>query len=260
MKRGGDIANDDKEIVAGCIKGLNVIEAFDAAHPRLTVAQTAQLTGLTRAASRRYLLTLQKYGYVDSDGKFFHLTPRVLRLGYSYLASIPLPELAQPILDKMRDKTREAASVAILDGDEIVFVARAVPQRIMAVRTSVGTRFPAYCTAMGRVLLSALSDAELVRLTKRVKLKKLTPATITDSGKLLAAITRVRERGYAIVSEELEIGLRTIAAPLRNFHGAITAAISISVQSATMTPAEMERELLPLLLKSSQALPAILEK
>lgn len=260
MTRNQGKPGDDRELVAGCIKGLNVIEAFDAANPRLTVAKTAQLTGLTRAASRRYLLTLQKYGYVESDGKFFNLAPRVLRVGYSYLASIPLPELAQPVLNKMRDKTREAVSVAILDGNEIVFIARAVPQRIMAVRTNVGTRFPAHCTAMGRVLLSALPDAELQRLLKGAKLKKLTPATITDSGKLRAAISRVRERGYAIVNEELEIGLRTIAVPLRNFHGAITAAMSISVQSATMTPAEMERELLPLLLESSRALPAVLDK
>lgn len=258
MKRGNERVGEERELVAGCIKGLNVIEAFGAARPRLTLAEAAHKTGLTRAAARRYLLTLKKYGYVDSDGKFFRLTPRVLRLGYSYLASIPLPELAQPILNKISDRTREAASVAILDGHEIVFIARAAPQRIMTVRTTVGTRLPAYCTAMGRILLSNLEKPQLLSFFKYIKLQKLTPKTITERTSLLAAISQVRKQGYAIVDEELEMGLRTIAAPLRDSRGAITAAISISLQSARMTPVEMERDLLPILQESCQSLSAVL--
>jgi IclR family pca regulon transcriptional regulator len=258
MKRSNERVGGERELVAGCIKGLNVIEAFGAAHPRLTLAEAAHKTGLTRAAARRYLLTLQKYGYVDSDGKFFRLTPRVLRLGYSYLASVPLPELAQPILNRISDRTREAASVAILDSHEIVFIARSAPQRIMTVRTTVGTRLPAYCTAMGRILLSNLSKPQLLNFFKYIKLQKLTPKTITDRTKLLAAIAQARNQGYAIVDEELEMGLRTIAAPLRDSRGAIAAAISISLQSARMTPAEMERDLLPILQESCQPLSAVL--
>jgi IclR family pca regulon transcriptional regulator len=258
MKRNKDPASDDRELVAGCIKGLKVIEAFDAAHPRLTLTDAARMTGLSRAAARRYLLTLLRHGYVESDGKFFRLTPRVLRLGYSYLASIPLPELAQPILNKIADRTGEAASVAILDADEIVFIARAAPQRIMTIRTSVGTRRPAYCTAMGRVLLSGLAESELSHFFKRVKLQRLTAKTIVEKSKLQGLIAKAREQGYAIVDEELELGLRTIAAPLHDSRGVITASLSISLQSARMTPAEMTRELLAILQESCRLLSATL--
>src|ERR671929_385857 len=161
-------------------RGLNVIRAFDASTPQLTLSEVARATGLTRAAARRFLLTLADLGYVRTDGRLFSLSPRVLELGYAYLSSLTLPEVAEPHLERLVAEVRESSSVSVLDGEDIVYVARVPTSRIMRVAISVGTRFPAYATSMGRVLLAGLTDDERARYLARADLAPLTPHTVTS--------------------------------------------------------------------------------
>jgi len=252
------MASRERDFVGALEKGLAVIEAFDPASPQLTLSEVARRTGLTRAAARRYLLTLAKLKYAEYDGKRFSLTPRVLRLGYAFLATSPLPKLVQPVLETIGDKTQEVASVATLDGTEILFLAHSRNRRIVSVASGVGSRFPAYCTAMGRVLLASRPDPEVERLLKAIKPKKLTSKTKTGFRELLQEIRSAREHGYAVSDEELEIGLRSIAVPVANSRGETILAISVSLQAARMTPAQMVERLLPALESGRQALSPML--
>lgn len=231
--------------VQSLARGLAVIRAFDADHPRQTVSEVAAATGLSRPAARRFLLTLVDLGYVRSDGNAFWLTPRVLDLGYSYLSSLSLPELAGPHLEALTAKVHESASVSILDGDDIVYVARVPVSRIMAVSITIGTRFPAYATSMGRVLLAGLNDHGLDDHLARVSPVALTEHTKTTVRELREEIDRVRHDGYCIVDEELELGLRSLAAPVHGRDGAVIAAINISTQSARYSVDAVHADLLP---------------
>src|SRR3954462_10671889 len=161
-------------------RGLAVIRAFDADHPELTLSDVARATGLTRAAARRFLLTLTDLGYVRTDGRLFALTARVLELGYAYLSALSLPEVAEPHLEALVAEVRESSSLSVLNGDDIVYVARVPTSRIMRVAINVGTRFPAYATSMGRVQLAGLSDGELDDYLEAVELKRLSPRTVTS--------------------------------------------------------------------------------
>lgn len=248
----------DRDFVAALEKGLAVVEAFEPANPRLSLSELARKTGLTRAAARRYLLTLAKLNYADYDGKRFSLTPRVLRLGYAFLSTSPLPKLAQPVLEAIGEKTQEVASVAILDGTEILFLARSQVRRIVSASTSVGTRLPAYCTAMGRVLLASRPDSEVERFLRCIKPVKLTSKTKTGLRELLEEIRGARAKGYAINDEELEIGLRAIAVPVVNARGQTTLAMSVSLQATRMPPDRMVKELLPVLAAGSRTLSTML--
>jgi len=249
---------NERDFVGALAKGLSVIQALGAAGGRRTLSEVARGTRLTRAAARRYLLTLAKLGYAETDGKHFALTPLVLRLGYAYLSTASLPRLAQPVLEAIGEQTQEVASIAVLDGDDILFLARSAHRRIVSASTSIGTRLPAYCTAMGRVLLAGRTDAEIERFLKGIRPKKLTPKTKTEFRELLAEILRARRQGYAISDEELEIGLRSIAAPVTDSRGQTALAIAVSLQAARMTPAKMIERLLPALQSGKQALSAML--
>jgi len=235
----------DRDHMAALEKGLAVIECFDAAHDKLTIAEVARATGLTRAAARRCLLTLTKIGYASFDGKFFTLTPRVLRLGHAWLASAALPQLVQPFLERLSEETHESSSASLLDGHEIVYIARSAQRRIMSVGLSVGTRLPASCTSMGRVLLAARDPADARARILAGKPRALTPHTVTDPDRLAEILAAVRAQGYCIVDQELELGLISIAMPLINARGEVVAAFNLSGQVQRSSAQEMAERFLP---------------
>ncbi|MBO3741171.1 IclR family transcriptional regulator domain-containing protein [Actinoplanes flavus] len=237
-------------------RGLAVIRAFDSRNPELTLSDVARACGLTRAAARRFLLTLTDLGYVRTDGRLFSLAPRVLELGYSYLSSLSLPEVAEPHLERLVAEVRESSSMSVLDGDDIVYVARVPTSRIMRVAINVGTRFPAYATSMGRVMLAALPEPELDAYLDRAKLERLTDRTIHTPDALRAELRQVHLQGHSIVDQELEEGLRAIAAPIRDRTGAATGAVNISVHAARATVDEIRERLLPPLLAATAAIEA----
>jgi IclR family pca regulon transcriptional regulator len=229
----------------GLEKGLSIIEAFGAQKRPLTLTQAAEITGHTRAAVRRSLLTLCNLGYAVQDGRHFQLAPRTLRLGYAYVASDPLTKVAQPILEITSERTRESASIAVLDSQDAVFVARSTHRRSLSSGLSVGARLPVYCSATGRVLLSEKTAAEVRFLLNRMSRTQLTPHTRTRLDDILKEIELVRTRGYSISDEELEIGLRSIAVPVRNGRGELIAAMSLSVSTARMSREQAIDQLLP---------------
>ncbi len=225
-------------------RGLAVIRCFGE-RPELTLSEVARMTGLTRAAARRFLLTLVDLGYVRTDGRTFALRPRVLELGYAYLSTLGLDDVAAPHMEQLVASIRESSSISVLDGDDIVYVVRVPTSRIMAVTIAVGTRFPAYPTSMGRVLLAALPSGELAAYLDRANLQPLTRRTITDRGSLRSAIEEVRARGYALVDQELEDGLRSAAVPIVDRHGAVVAALNASVHASRATLDDLRRLILP---------------
>ncbi len=232
-------------------RGLAVIRAFDADAPELTLSDVARRTGLTRAAARRFLMTLADLGYVRADGRMFTLSPRVLELGYAYVSSLTLPEVAAPHLERLVAEIHESSSVSVLDGEDIVYVARVPTTRIMRVTISVGTRFPAYATSMGRVLLAGLPEAELDALLERITLRPLTRSTVTSEPALRSVLARVRAQGWALVDQELEEGLRSIAAPIRDRDGRVVAAANVSAHASRTSADGVRRELLPPLLATA---------
>jgi IclR family pca regulon transcriptional regulator len=219
------------QFVQSLARGLSVITAFDAEHPSMTLSEIAGRTGLTRATARRFLHTLVELGYVRFDGKWFSLTPQVLRLGTAYLSGLGLPQIAQPHLEQLSARLGESTSAAVLDGDEIVYVARVATRRIMTVGITVGTRFPAYATSMGRVLLAGLPPEEVDDYLARADLASLTGRTVVEPGALRAELDRVRDQGWALVDQELEAGLRSVAAPLRDRDGEVVAAVNVSTST-----------------------------
>ena len=237
-------------------RGLAVIRAFDAEHTALTLSDVARATGLTRAAARRFLLTLTDLGYVRTDGKQFALTPRVLDLGYAFLSSLTLPEVAEPHLERLAAELRESSSVSVLDGDEIVYVARVPTSRIMRASINVGTRFPAYATSMGRVLLAALPEPELTAYLDRAVIEPLTARAIDNAEDLEEELARVREQGWALVDGELEPGLRSVAAPLHGRGGAVVAALNVSTSATRDSVEHLVEAYVPALLRTAAAIDA----
>jgi IclR family pca regulon transcriptional regulator len=219
--------------VESLARGLAVITAFDADHRVLTLAEVARRTDLSRATARRSLLTLADLGYVRTDGPGFALTPQVLRLGAAYLGSLGLPDLALPHLERLSATVDESSSCAVLDGDDIVYVARVPRRRIMTVAISVGTRFPAYATSMGRVMLAHLSPEQLDGYLARTDRPRLTERTLTEAADLRAELDRVRGQGYACVDQELEPGLRSAAAPVTDASGSVRAAVNVSMPGSS---------------------------
>ncbi|WP_097184923.1 IclR family transcriptional regulator domain-containing protein [Blastococcus haudaquaticus] len=241
----------DSNFVQSLDRGLAVIRAFDAQHPRLPLSEVARKTGLTRAAARRFLLTLVQLGYVRVEGREFSLRPRVLELGYAYLSGLTLPEVAQPHLESLVGRVDESSSLSVLDGDDVVYVARVHTKRIMTVMITVGTRFPAHATSMGRVLLAGLPARELADYLARVQPAPLTSRTVTDRGRLGAMLEQVRDQGYALVDQELEEGLRSAAAPVRNREGAVVAAVNLSVSASRTSLRHLEDRFVPPLLETA---------
>jgi IclR family pca regulon transcriptional regulator len=244
----------ERDVVGGLEKGLAVIEAFDERRVRLSLSEVAQITGITRAAARRYLLTLTKLGYAEYDGKFFSLTPKILRLGYAYLSSMTLPTRVQPFLERISEKLHESSSAAVLDDVEVVYIARAATRRIMSIGLAVGSRLPAYCTSLGRVLLAYREPAWLDAYFERVTLKRLTPKTVVSEKGIRDALARVREQGYALVEEELELGLRSLSVPVFGTNGRLACAINVSVQTGRTSAEELVAEANPVLQAAAREL------
>ena len=221
----------DGDYVQSLERGLSVIRAFDADHPKLTLSEVASATGMSRAAARRFLHTLVHLGYMHNNNGRFSLRPRILELGYAYLSSLTLPEVAMPHLEELVEQVRESSSVSELDGEDVVYIARVPTKRIMTVAISVGTRFPAYATSMGRVLLAAQPEPWLDNYLARTTLRGLTGHTITSPAELRQELHKINARGWALVDQELEEGVRSIAAPIRDAAGRAVAAINISTSA-----------------------------
>ena len=252
-------ARRNSDFVQSLDRGLAVIRAFGPERERLSLSEVAKATGLTRAAARRFLLTLVKLGYVRNEGREFSLRPRVLELGYAYLSGLALPEVAAPHMEELVARLHESSSISILDGHQIVYVARVPTKRIMTVAISVGTRFPAYPTSMGRVLLAALSEEELERYLAEATLERLTAHTVTSPDRLRTIVREVARQGYAIVDQELEEGLRAVAAPIRGAADVGTAAINVSAHASRVSMAAMHAEILPALLEAARQIEADLQ-
>jgi IclR family pca regulon transcriptional regulator len=235
-------------------RGLLVIRSLNAPGRGLTLSEVAAGTGLTRAAARRFLLTLQELGYVRSEDRRFALTPRVLELGFAYLSSLSLPELAHPYLRELVGRVDESCSMSVLDGPDIVYVAREPTRRIMTVTIQVGTRFPAWATSMGRVLLADLPEDEVRARLAAVELAPMTGRTLTDVDELAAEIRRVARRGWALVDQELEEGLRSVAAPVRGAGGRVLAAVNVSSHASRTTLEALRERLLPALQETASAI------
>lgn len=239
------------DFVQSLERGLAVIQAFSATSPRLTLSDVARATGLTRAASRRFLLTLQHLGFVDSDEREFFLTPRILRLGYTYLSSTPFWSLAQTHIEELVDRVHESSSISVRDRDEIVYVARVPTKRIMTISLAVGTRLPMYPTSMGRVLLAGQSDDEIDAYLARAELRPLTGRTVTDPAALRAMVMDVREQGWALVDQELEDGVRSVAAPLCDASGHVLGAVNVSAHATRTNLDVLRKQFLPALLDTT---------
>jgi IclR family pca regulon transcriptional regulator len=221
-------------------RGLEVIRSFSASAPRQTLSDVAARTGLTRAGARRILLTLQTLGYVESDGRLFALTPRILDLGFAYLSSMPMWNVAEPAMDALVEEVKESCSAGVLEGTDIVYVLRVSTRKIMRNSLGVGSRLPAYCTSLGRMLLAGLPDAEVVALLEASPLEARTRNTLTEVDALLAKVQQARRQGWCMVNQELEEGLLSIAAPVVNRSGKTIAALNISGQVNRTPPRQMQ--------------------
>lgn len=244
----------DPSYVEAFARGLSVIRAFGPGREHMTLADIAKLTDLPRATVRRALFTLVALGYAADDGRQFRLTPRILSLGHAYLSSTPLPGLLQPALESVSEATRESCSASILDGTEIVYVARSATKRIMSVGLNVGSRLPAYCTSMGRVLLAAEQPDKQKALLQQTRLDALTPKTLTDPARLLTELGKIQTQGYAYVDQELETGLCSMAVPVHNAKGRVVAAINVSTQASRMEDAALHAKIRDALQKAAHSL------
>ncbi len=239
-------------------RGLEVIRSFSASAPAQTLSEVASKTGLTRAGARRILLTLQTLGYVASDGKYFELTPRILDLGFAYLSSQPLWNLATPLLETLAEAVQESCSAGVLDGLDIVYVARVHTHKIMSTNLGVGSRLPAFWTSMGRMLLAGQPDDRLQALMAIRPREAFTRYTLVEDADLLTAIDQVRHQGWALINQELEEGLISMAAPVLNAQGQVVAAINVSGQANRTNPEEMQARILPPLLRAAEGVSQLL--
>lgn len=238
-------ANNTGLFVQSFARGLEVIEAFGQT-PTMTLTEVAEATGLSRATVRRFLHTLVSLGYMRANEKNFQLTPKVLNLGFAYLSSQPLVELIDPVLANLSKQLGQSTSASVLDTTDVVYIARKETTSIMRINITVGTRFPAYATSMGRVLLAGLSDAELETYFAEAELAEVTDYTITDPAWLRREIAEIRAQGFAVVTEELEVGLASVVVPIRNRAGETVAAMNTSIAVTRHTPGDLT-ELLPAL-------------
>ena len=252
----------DPNFMTSLARGLAVIRAFTQQRRHLTIAQLSHRTGIPRAAVRRCLYTLAKLGYVVADeARGYSLRPGILALGHAYLSSTPLATMVQPLLDHISDTLHESSSMAVLESDEILYIARSTTTtRLMSIDLGLGSRLPAYCSSMGRVLLASLSGPELDRYLSRVKLTRLTNRTIVSTPELKRALDQVRRDGFSVVDQELEIGLRSIAVPVTDPSGKVVASINVGTQSARVSVAELESKFLPELLHAARELGTLLPR
>ncbi|MDA8448313.1 IclR family transcriptional regulator [Acidovorax sp. NCPPB 3859] len=239
-------------------RGLEVIRSFSAAAPQQTLSEVAASSGLTRAGARRILLTLQTLGYVESDGRLFRLTPRILDLGFAYLSSMPIWDLAEPSMEALAGEVHESCSAAVLDGHDIVYVLRIHTHKIMSTNLGVGSRLPAFWTSMGRMLLAGLPDERVIALMHDLPRKRFTPRTVVEDAELLARVQTARAQGWCLIDQELEEGLISVAAPLRDRTGRTVAALNISGQANRTSAKVMQRDLLPVLLRTADTISRLL--
>ncbi len=239
------------ESVRAFARGLQVLRSFGAERPELTLAEVARAAELNRATARRLLMTLEELGYVRRLGDRFALTPLVLELGYAYLSSLGVPELALPYLEQLSAQVHEASSVGVLDGPDVIYVARVPANRVMAVSIGLGTRFPAYRTSLGRALLTDLDDDHITSIWEASDRTGAVPKTIKTLDELRTQLAAARERGYALVDQELEIGVRSLAAPLRDANRRVVAAVNISTHASRTTLVELRQRFVPALLRAA---------
>lgn len=243
-----------RDWIAGSGKSLRILESFDAANPRMTAAQAAQAAGITRTAARRHLLTLAHLGYLATDGKLFWLTPRVLRLGQAYLDSSRLARVVQPYLQRVTAGTHEVAYVSVLDGDNIVYIARNGLNRAMNTGFVLGARMPAQVTAAGILLMALKTDAEIEEWLAREPLITFTPHTIVQPEKMRAELLRIREEGYALSEQQIDLHYRGVAVPLRNARGDVVGAMNVTMPIGLETPGEAVARTLPVLRETAYAM------
>jgi IclR family pca regulon transcriptional regulator len=259
----GDLTNDkykgDPNFMASLARGLEVLQAFRPQYSQMSVSQISQITGIPRAAVRRCLYTLKALGFVHCpDGRHYRLLPRVLTIGHAYLSSSELAKAAQNSLDYLSKLLNESCSVATLDGDNILYIARASVKRIMTIDLGRGSRLPAYATSMGLVLLSALEEAQLEDYLSRVAIEPLTEFTVGNAAALRAQLEQVRRQGYAINDQQLEVGLRSIAVPMHSRRGGVVAAMNVGVNASQVPAAELRERVLPQLQRAAMELALLL--
>ena len=254
-----DQFNGDPNFMTSLARGLLVIQAFSERNLHLSISHLSKRTGLSRASVRRCLHTLSKLGFAGTDDeRNFFLRPRVLSLGHAYLSSTPVASAGQPILEHLSRILNESCSIALLDGTDVVYVARANIPRIMAIDLGIGTRLPAFCTSMGRVLLGYLSPEEIERVLSRIEFTRYTERTVTCVEKLRQALVSVRKDGYAIIDQELELGLRSMGVPVRSAAGHVVAAISVEAHGQRVSLQDMQTRFLPYLRAAAQELSLLL--
>lgn len=251
--------SDDRDYVNSLARGLMVIRAFNRARPSMTLSEVAKRTGINRAAARRFLLTLVREGYAETDGKYFRLRPKILELGFSALSSITFAEIAQPVMDDLADEIDEMCLSAVLDGEWCVYVNRTTTQRVISVNLDVGSRLPAFCMSTGRVLLAAFDDDELDRWLADLKPHRYTEKTIVSKPKLRDVILQARRDGWTVMDEEYEIGFRSLSVPIFDRSDRTIAALNVCCPSPRVSMKTMKTEFLPLALRAAeeirQALP-----
>jgi IclR family pca regulon transcriptional regulator len=241
-------------------RGLAVLQAFSADAPTLTLSEVARRAGITRATSRRLLHTFEALGYMHSDGRLFGLTPKVLDLGYAYLSSLQLPDIAQPFMETLSERVGESVSMAVLEGDEVVYVARVATKHIMSISLGLGSRLPAATTSMGRVLLADLTTGQVDGLLEGRTIERRTERTIIDPDALRRVLEDVRRQGYALVDQELEDALRSVAVPLRDRNGRVVAALNVGTHAGRIGLRELRASILPELQATAAAINVQLAK
>lgn len=258
MTETGTSKHREKDFVQSLERGLAVIQSFSADQPRQTLSDVARRTDLSRATARRLLLTLQQLGYVRSDGKTFELSARVLEIAYAFIASLNVPAIAQPHMERLSEEVHEASSVAVLEDTDMVYVARVPAKRIMTVSIGLGSRFPAYQTSLGRTMLAELADDDVRDIFSRSDHSMATERTVTSADELLERLEEVRTQGWALVDQELEIGVRSLAAPIRDSDGVAVAAINVSTHVGRTDLTEVHERFLPRLLEAAKQITSAL--
>jgi len=240
------------EFVTAVERGFSVLTAFGRGPNRMTLTQVADATGLTRGTARRFLLTLQTLRYVDSDGKLFWLTPKVMQFSGAYLESTGVAEAARPVIRTLTETLGESSSVAVLDGLDVIYIARVETRRIFSSGLDVGSRLPAYCSSLGRVLLAGLSDTELNVWLQHGPFEARTSKTLTTREQLAARIQDVRKANYALIDGEVEIGIRSIAVPIRDMNHQVIAAVNVGTSAARVSLDQMKKKVLPALRQAAE--------
>ncbi len=255
----GDPGPGGRDYVNALARGLEVIKVFTRYTPKMTLSEIAQATGMTRATVRRFLLTLAHDGYVEISGRHFSLRPKILELGFSALSSMDLWDVVQPVINDLSQKLNESCFAAVLDGDSVIYVARATPNRRVNVGISIGSRVPAHCVSTGRMLLAALPEDELHRYIETMTLTRFTPNTTTSKVQLRGALEEVRRQGWSIVDQELEVGLRSLSVPIRDGSGQIVAALNVCCPSTRISLDDMKTRILAVTLEASRSITQALQ-